>query len=83
MIIERHLLLVVKKVHHGIQDRIQIVVIPSINYAYIDKKVTVLLQCSLEGNNEFQALGEDSINNYKFQLTHKCACWNGCSSIIK
>ena len=53
--------------------------IPSINYAYGDKKVSVLLQCSPEGNNEFQAFGEDPINNYKFQLTHKCACWNGCS----
>jgi hypothetical protein len=40
----------------------------------------VLLQCSAEGNNEFQAFGEDPINNYKFQLTHECACWNGCSS---
>ena len=54
--------------------------IPSINYTYMDKKVTVLLQCSLDGNNEFQAFGEDPVNNYKFQLTHKCACWNGCSS---
>ncbi len=40
----------------------------------------MLLQCSAEGNNEFQAFGEDPINNYRFQLTHKCACWNGCSS---
>ena len=54
--------------------------LPSINYAYGDRKVTVLLQCSAEGNNEFQAFGEDPINNYKFQLTHKCACWNECSS---
>ncbi|UJR12774.1 hypothetical protein I4U23_016948 [Adineta vaga] len=54
--------------------------IPSINYSYKNKKVTVLLQCSIEGNNEFQAFGEDPKNNYKFQLTHKCACWNGCSS---
>ena len=55
-------------------------VLPSVNYAYGDKKVTVLLQCSAEGNNEFQAFGEDPVNNYNFQLTHKCACWNGCSS---
>ena len=54
--------------------------IPSINYSYKNKKVTVLLQCSSDGNNEFQAFGEDPKNNYKFQLTHKCACWNGCSS---
>ena len=53
---------------------------PSINYAYADKKVTVALKCSTEGNNEFQAFGEDPVNHYRFQLTHKCACWNGCSS---
>ena len=53
--------------------------LPSINYAYADRKVTVLLQCSPEGNNELQAFGEDPVNNYKFQLTHKCACWDGCS----
>ncbi|CAF1656613.1 unnamed protein product, partial [Adineta ricciae] len=33
--------------------------VPSINYIYKRKKVTVLLQCSPEGNNEFQAFGED------------------------
>jgi hypothetical protein len=54
--------------------------VPSVNYVYADKKVSVLLQCSTEGNNEFQAFGEDPVNTYKFQLTHKCACWNGCSS---
>lgn len=53
---------------------------PSVNYEYADKRVSVLLQCSTEGNNEFQAYGEDPINTYKFRLTHKCACWNGCSS---
>ena len=54
--------------------------LPSVNYGYAEKKVTVLLQCSPEGNNEFQVFGEDPLNSYKFQLTHKCACWNGCSS---
>jgi len=54
--------------------------VPSVNYVYGNKKVSVLLQCSTEGNNEFQAFGEDPINTYKFHLTHKCACWNGCSS---
>jgi len=53
--------------------------LPSANYVYGDKKVSVLLQCSNEGNNEFQVFGEDPVNTFKFQLTHKCACWNGCS----
>ena len=54
--------------------------LPSVNYVYGDKKVSVLLQCSKEGNNEFQAFGQDPVNTFKFQLTHKCACWNGCSN---
>jgi hypothetical protein len=54
--------------------------IPSVNYVYGAKKVDVLLQCSSEGDNEFQAFGEDPVNTFKFRLTHKCACWNGCSS---
>jgi len=55
--------------------------IVSLNYVYRDKKVNVFLQCSEEGNNEFQAYGEDPVNTFRFQLTHKCACWNGCSNI--
>ena len=55
----------------------------SINYSYDAKKVIVQLQCSLEGNNEFQAFGEDPVDTYRFQLTHKCACWNGCSKTNK
>ena len=54
-------------------------ILPSVNYVYGDKKVKVLLQCSNEGENEFQAFGEDPVNTFRFQLTHKCACWNGCS----
>jgi hypothetical protein len=54
--------------------------LPSVNYVYGDKKVSVLLQCSNEENNEFQTFGEDPVNTFKFQLTHKCACWNGCSN---
>ena len=54
--------------------------LPSVNYAYAEKKVTVFLQCSIDGNNEFQAFGEDPVNHFRFQLTHKCACWNECSN---
>ena len=52
--------------------------VASLNYMYGDKKVNVILQCSSEGNNEFQAYGEDPVNTFKFKLTHKCACWNEC-----
>jgi hypothetical protein len=51
----------------------------SVSYVYGDKKVNISLQCSMEGNNEFQAFGEGPINTYKFRFTHKCACWNRCS----
>jgi hypothetical protein len=51
---------------------------PSISYAYGEKRVTVSLECGTEGNDDLEALGEEPMNNYKFRLTHKCACWNGC-----
>ena len=53
--------------------------VASLNYDYGDKKVQVLMKCSEEGNNEFEAYGEDPVNTFKFQLTHRCACWNRCS----
>ncbi len=54
--------------------------IPSVAYIYGEKTVVVLLQCSTTGTEEFEILGEDPINVYIFRLTHKCACWDGCSS---
>jgi hypothetical protein len=51
---------------------------PSISYSQQDKKVTVELVCSDKTDADFQVVGEDPINNYKFRLSHKCACWNGC-----
>ena len=51
---------------------------PSVNYEFGEKKVSVSLQCGQAGDNQLEALGEDGVNNFKFRLTHKCACWNGC-----
>jgi hypothetical protein len=54
--------------------------VPSIVYIYGEKTVFVMLQCSTNGTEEFEVLGEDPMNVYVFRLTSKCACWNGCSS---
>jgi len=55
--------------------------IPQVSYSSGEKQVIVLLQCPDAGEEQFEALGEGpELNNYKFRLTHKCACWNGCSS---
>ncbi|CAF3746268.1 unnamed protein product [Rotaria sordida] len=54
--------------------------LPSISYSAGEKKVTVILQCATDDTNEFEALGEPSINNYRFILTNKCACWDGCAT---
>ena len=51
---------------------------PSISYTYREKKVSVELYCSNTTTAEFEAIGESPINVFKFRLTHKCACWNGC-----
>ncbi|CAF3738054.1 unnamed protein product [Rotaria sordida] len=53
---------------------------PSVSYSAGEKKVIVILQCATDDTNELEALGEPSINNYRFILTHKCACWDGCGS---
>lgn len=53
---------------------------PSITYSYGPKYAQVLLQCGSGDLNEFEFLGENPINVYKFRLTNKCACWNGCLS---
>ncbi|CAF1285472.1 unnamed protein product [Adineta steineri] len=53
--------------------------IPSITYTEGPKVVTVTLVCSTDGSEDFDALGESPTNNYKFRLTHKCACWDGCA----
>ena len=52
---------------------------PSVTYTHGERTVIVKLQCSTTGTEEFEVLGEDPKNYYTFRLTHKCACWNGCS----
>jgi hypothetical protein len=52
--------------------------LPSVSYLYGVKTSIVTLQCSTDESNIFEALGEDPINTYKFRLTNRCACWNGC-----
>jgi len=55
--------------------------IPSVGYANGERTVVVLLQCSTSGEAKFEVLGDDRPNLLICRLTHKCACWNGCSSI--
>ena len=52
---------------------------PSISYSEGLKQVQVSLVCSDSTTPEFEVLGESPINTYKFRLTHKCACWDGCA----
>ncbi len=52
---------------------------PSVTYSYGVKIVRVSLECLRTEGVEFEALGEEPANVYKFRLAHKCACWNGCN----
>ena len=54
--------------------------LPSITYSYEEKRVFIQLQCATDETNELEALGESPINFFKFRLTNKCACWDGCKS---
>ncbi|UJR08149.1 hypothetical protein I4U23_012425 [Adineta vaga] len=54
--------------------------IPSVTYIDGQKQTNVQLQCSTDGSEQFEALGESPTNFYKFRLTHKCACWDGCKN---
>jgi hypothetical protein len=51
---------------------------PQVSYSSDQKQVFVSLICGNNESNVLEALGEDPENVYKFRLTHKCACWNGC-----
>lgn len=53
---------------------------PSVTYTHGEKRSVVELQCSTTGEEDFEVLGEGPINHFTFRITHKCACWNGCSS---
>lgn len=55
---------------------------PVLMYSYSDqsgqKNVEIELICNEDSNGELIALGEVDIGFYKFQLTSKCSCWDGC-----
>ena len=48
---------------------------PTISYTYQDKHALVELLCAADDANQFDALGEIATNEFRFQLTHKKACW--------
>lgn len=48
---------------------------PSISYTYQDKHAVVELICATNGTDRFEALGEMGINDFRFRLIHKDACW--------
>jgi hypothetical protein len=52
----------------------------TITYSTHIRTTIVKLQCSPTGVEEFEVLSEEPASVYTFRLTHKCACWNGCSS---
>ncbi len=51
---------------------------PSVSYSAGPKTSVVELICSTDETNTLEALGEGPPEIYKFRLTTKCACWNGC-----
>ena len=57
---------------------------PILTYSYSDesgqKNVEIELICSEDSDDELVALGEIDIGFYKFQLTSKCSCWDGCKN---
>jgi hypothetical protein len=34
--------------------------------------------CNTDPSGSLEAIGESDQGNYKFKLSSKCACWNGC-----
>jgi len=53
---------------------------PIISYSTPRRTTHVILQCSTNGSVAFEFLSENPEYTYTLRLTHKCACWNGCSS---
>lgn len=52
--------------------------VPSITYTSFNRTTIVELVCPDDDVSLFEVLNDTSINTYKFRLTHKCACWDGC-----
>jgi len=54
---------------------------PMLSYSYKEKNVQIEMNCAQDKTTpELEALGEGPQNFYKFKLTSKCACYNGCKS---
>ncbi|CAF4522053.1 unnamed protein product [Rotaria sp. Silwood1] len=53
---------------------------PVLTYTYGEKTVSITMICSAVVEDEFEILGEYSVNHYFMRLRSRCACWNGCSS---
>jgi hypothetical protein len=55
---------------------------PTLSYSYMGaegpKQVEVTLKCAEGADNTVVAIGEGPQGFYKFELTGKCACGNGC-----
>lgn len=49
-----------------------------IQYTTDERTTIIILNCSIDGTEKFEALGEVPMLFYNFRLTHKCACWNRC-----
>lgn len=52
----------------------------TIMYETTERVSYVYLNCSVDGSEKFEALGEEPERFYKFRLTHICACWDACNS---
>lgn len=51
---------------------------PKVTYKLGSKTAEVTLICDKSGPTDFEAIGENPMEFYKFRLTHRCACWNEC-----
>ncbi len=52
----------------------------TIQYMTSERISIVFLNCSTDGTEKFEVLGEYPMLFYNFRLTHKCVCWDGCNS---
>ena len=52
---------------------------PAAVYEHGEKTTIVYLKCSASDTHHFEVIGEGPTNVFSFRLTHKCACWNGCT----
>ncbi|CAF2829352.1 unnamed protein product [Rotaria sp. Silwood2] len=53
---------------------------PILTYTYGEKTVSITMICSVVAQDEFEILGEYTVNHYFMRLRSRCACWNGCTT---